>query len=1059
MAGGPVEVTHRWAASVGFTADGRPLCTQVDDGVVAVGGYNGTGNLVGPVAARAAVALRPRRHRAAAVPRVLSAPPPAVEWAPNRRTGVTSGTNGARDRRRPPSSPPRCAAPGCAEVDDSTRRRAEYSTDASNYRVVPDGRRLPARTSTRSPAARRASPASSACRSPRAAAAPRPPATRSAPGIVLDFSRHLNRVLDVDPEARTAVVEPGAILDSITAAAAPHGLRFGPDPSTHARATIGGSIGNNACGSRALTLRPHRRQRRRPRRAHRRRRALHRPPHGRDGLPTAAGPRCSRARRAWSRATWPLIRTEFGRFAPAGVGLLPRAPAARERRRRRQVPGRHRGHARPSSLGATVRLVESPDGRRAGRARLPGHAGRRRRRAGAAAAPPGRARGHGRPAGRRRAHAAAAPAAVPDLPRGEGWLFVETAGDTEAEAAGRGREARRRRRLPGLRRRHRRHRPGRCGASARTAPGSAAAPRPARRPGRAGRTPPSRPSSSGAYLREFDALMREHGLDGLAYGHFGDGCVHVRIDFPFVRRPGALPRRSSSTRPQLVGRHGGSMSGEHGDGRARGELLPYMYSPEAHRAVRRRSRRIFDPAQPAQPRRDRRPGAGRRRPAGARRPAAAHAASRFAYPHDGGDLSTAVHRCVGVGKCRADTTAAGGVMCPSYLATRDEKDSTRGRARVLQELANGTLVERLRAAGAGRVARPVPVVQGLLVGLPGRRRHGHLQGRGAAPALPPPAAPAVALRARAGCRAGPGWPRARPRLANAALRSRDAGRGWPSAPAASTRAGRCRAFAAQTFRAWFAGRPGAHRRPPVLLWVDTFTDHFSPEVGQAAVRVLEAAGYAVQITDEPVCCGLTWISTGQLDGARKQLRRTLDALEHGRARRHPDRRARAVVHRRAAPRPRSSCCPTTRAPARVAAATRTLAELLTGDRRAGRRRRSPACRPSPSRTATSTPSWAGRPTPRCWPRAGADGRGGRRLLRAGRQLRRRARPLRRVGGGGRDRAAAGRARGAATTRWCWPTASPAAPSSSSWPGARGVHLAQLLDDHLPRPGPSATGDR
>jgi Fe-S oxidoreductase len=96
-------------------------------------------------------------------------------------------------------------------------------------------------------------------------------------------------------------------------------------------------------------------------------------------------------------------------------------------------------------------------------------------------------------------------------------------------------------------------------------------------------------------------------------------------------------------------------------------------------------------------------------------------------------------------------------------------------------------------------------------------------------------------------------------------------------------------FAAQTFRDWFAGRQApapaagqaagpASGRTPVLLWVDTFTDHFTPEVGRAAVRVLEAAGYAVQVTGEPVCCGLTWISTGQLDGARRQLRRSLRAL-------------------------------------------------------------------------------------------------------------------------------------------------------------------------------------
>ena len=209
------------------------------------------------------------------------------------------------------------------------------------------------------------------------------------------------------------------------------------------------------------------------------------------------------------------------------------------------------------------------------------------------------------------------------------------------------------------------------------------------------------PRHLGAYLRDFAALMAEHGLDGVTYGHFGDGCVHIRIDFPFSTAPGRY-RQFAVAAAQLVGKYGGSMSGEHGDGRARGELLPAMYSPEAIDTMAA-VKAIFDPGNvfnpgvlvdPAPLDADLRVPLARplRRGLG------------FAYPHDGGDLSTAVHRCVGVGKCRADTTAvkgdgeAGGVMCPSYLATRDEKDSTRGRARVLQELANGTLVNGFAAA-------------------------------------------------------------------------------------------------------------------------------------------------------------------------------------------------------------------------------------------------------------------------------------------------------------------------------------------------------------------------
>ena len=139
---------------------------------------------------------------------------------------------------------------GLTGVDDSARRRAEYSADASNYRVVPSVVVFPRHVDEAAAALDVARRAGVPVTSRGAGTSIAGNAVGS--GVVLDFSKHLNRVLAVDPEARTAVVEPGAILDDITAAAARHGLRFGPDPSTHSRASIGGSIGNNACGSRAL---------------------------------------------------------------------------------------------------------------------------------------------------------------------------------------------------------------------------------------------------------------------------------------------------------------------------------------------------------------------------------------------------------------------------------------------------------------------------------------------------------------------------------------------------------------------------------------------------------------------------------------------------------------------------------------------------------------------------------------------------------------------------------------------------------------------------------------
>ena len=284
------------------------------------------------------------------------------------------------------------------------------------------------------------------------------------------------------------------------------------------------------------------------------------------------------------------------------------------------------------------------------------------------------------------------PAAVPPLPEGGGWLFVETGGQSLAEAVAAaeqivraaapaaaavvtGEDARRLWRIredgAGL--------GGRTPANAPAWPGweDAAVP----------------PERLGDYLREFFALLARHRIDGLAYGHFGDGCVHVRLDFPLADRPPAF-RQFLLEAATLVAAHGGSMSGEHGDGRARGELLPAMYSAEAiglFGAVKA----IFDPANLLNPGVIVDPApvdADLRLPLARPLTGSGGRALGFSYPHDGGSFSTAVHRCVGVGKCRADLTATGGVMCPSYLATLDETHSTRGRARVLQELANGELL-------------------------------------------------------------------------------------------------------------------------------------------------------------------------------------------------------------------------------------------------------------------------------------------------------------------------------------------------------------------------------
>jgi FAD/FMN-containing dehydrogenase/Fe-S oxidoreductase len=757
---------------------------------------------------------------------------------------------------------------GVSETDTSVRRRAEYSSDASNYRVVPSVVAYPRH-------ADEIIAALAVARELGVPIVPRGGGTSIAgnaisTGIVLDTSKHLNRVLAIDPEALTARVEPGIVLDKISQAAAGHGLRFGPDPSTHSRATIGGAIGNNACGSRALR-------------------------YGRTAdnvvaldVVTGTGARLAARRgdgagpvassvplpalRELVNRHLAVIRTEFGRFT-------------------RQVSGYSLEHLLPENgfdvakflsgtegtlgltLEATVRLVEAP---RATALAVLGYPDI----ATAAEAAPGllphlpvALEGFGSRlvdvVRRQRG-----PSSVPGLPRGESWLFAETAGATLAEA----RDAAARLAADGA-----------CLDSLVLDGSPAAALWRIREDGAGlgGRTPAGAPAwpgwedsavppaKLGPYLRELAALMAAHGVDGIMYGHFGDGCIHVRIDFPLSSHPSVL-RSFTQDAARLAAGYGGSASGEHGDGRARSELLALQYPAEAL-ALFCSIKGLFDPANVLNPGVIVDPA-----PLDANlRVPAARPLTRglgFLYQNDAGDFATAVHRCTGVGKCRADSTGSGGVMCPSFLATRDEKDSTRGRARVLQELANGSLVSGWSSEAVASSLDLCLACKGCASDCP--------TGIDMATYKAEVLYQRYRRKVRPASHYALGWlPRwaslatVAPGLANLGLQA------GPAAALAKRLGGidgrrPLPVFAKQSFRRWFAGRPAAGpvRDKSVTLWVDTFTNAFAPEVGQAAVRVLEAAGYTVQITPKQVCCGLTWISTGQLDGARRQLRRTLRAL-------------------------------------------------------------------------------------------------------------------------------------------------------------------------------------
>ena len=540
------------------------------------------------------------------------------------------------------------------------------------------------------------------------------------------------------------------------------------------------------------------------------------------------------------------------------------------------------------------------------------------------------------------------------------------------------------------------------------------------------------PEHLGAWLRDFDELLREHGLDGVPYGHFGDGCVHVRIDFPFVVRGEAEARRAFrdflTACALKLREHGGSLSGEHGDGRARSELLPLMYDAESLRlfgAVKA----ICDPDNLLNPGNivDPAPLDADLRAVRPRLPIVP--ALRFV--HDGGELANAVHRCTGVGKCVAAVDQQRDVpLVPRHprgegLHPRPGPGAPGGARR--------RAGRRARRPGGRRGARPLPVLQGLRVRLPDRRRHGDVQGRGAAPEVRrpgrAPAASAQPPHRSAGCRAGPRWPpRSRPSL-NRALRLR------PVATLARAGAGIDQRRSIPTFATTTLRRSrrasSAPDAPDVWIWADSFTDHFLPQSGHAAIRVLEAAGLRVRVIDEDACCGLTWVTTGQLDAARAIMGRTVATLAPYVASGVP------VIGLE------PSCLATLRSDAvelsgdpraaQVAEGVLTFAELLTRldwtppDLTGVEVVAQPHCHQA------SVLGWAADEA--LLRRAGASRDPGRRLLRAGRQLRHGEGALRGLRRGGRDPPAAGRP-GPPRTPWCSPTACPAGCSSTTWRASR-----------------------
>ncbi|MFF0834520.1 MULTISPECIES: FAD-binding and (Fe-S)-binding domain-containing protein [unclassified Streptomyces] len=748
------------------------------------------------------------------------------------------------------------------EVGFDVTSRALVTMDASNYRRVPAGVVAPRDAAD-------VTAVLEVCRARGVPVVARGGGTSIAgqatgAGVVLDFTRHMNGLLELDPDARTAVVQPGLVLDRLQEAAAPHGLRFGPDPSTHSRCTLGGMIGNNACGSHSVawgTTADSVREL---------------------SVVTARGQRL-RLGRDWAGAPQGLRELVAGELARLRTGFpeLPRRISGYALDALLPESGADVARSFCGSEGtlailteAVVRLVEAP---RARALAVLGYVDE----SAAAEAAAGLL-----PFGPLTVEGMAADL-VPEpagLPRGDAWLFVETGGETAAEARARAEAVVRAADVvgslvvtdPAAQRALWRVREDASGTATRMPDGSEAW------PGWEDCAVP--PARLGAYLRDFRALLSSHGLRGTPYGHFGDGCVHVRVDFDLLTEAGvARFRRFSGELADLVVAHGGSLSGEHGDGQARAELLPRMYGAETVRLFER-AKGVWDPDGLLNPGMLVRPApldAGLRFSVLPRRPVDV----AFGYPADGGDFRAAVRRCVGVAKCRTTTAAGPAVMCPSFRVTGEEEHSTRGRARLLHEMLAGELVtdgwrstevrDALDLCLSCKGCRSDCPVGVDMATYKAEFLHHHYRGRRRPAAHYSMGRLPVWLRWAARTNAA----RLLNRLASTRLPARLGRRLAGIAPERDIPR-----LAPLTFSRWWRRRERPGTGDPVVLWPDTFTEHLSPSVGQAAVRVLEAAGLRpVPPPSRPagggVCCGLTYVSTGQLDRARKVLRRTLDLME------------------------------------------------------------------------------------------------------------------------------------------------------------------------------------
>ncbi len=771
------------------------------------------------------------------------------------------------------------------EVRFDSGSRALYATDGSNYRQVPIGVVIPRDLDDIFHTV-------AICRRHGAPLLSRGGGTSLTGGccnvaVVMDWSKHLNKVVSIDPAAKMARVQPGTVLDVLRSHAEQHHLTFAPDPSTHTHNTLGGMIGNNSCGVHSLMGLGTGRT---SDQVHELDILLY------DGTQMTVGATTEEeleqiirggGRKGEIYARLKSLRDRYAdeirRRYPTN---LPRRVSGYNLDDLLPEKGFHVARALSGTEGTCVTILEAslhlvhspavksvlvlgyPDVYTAGdhvTEIMQFH-----------------------PTGleglddilvhdmkKKGIH----PKDITLLPEGGGWLLVEFGGESKKEADGKAHELMNHLKKvsspPSMKlfdnETEEEHlwkvRESGLGATARI-PGE----KDAWEGWEDSAVPPEK---VGPYLRDLRSLLKKYGYNCSLYGHFGQGCIHTRIDFELKTYEGVKHfRKFLDEAGDMVSRYGGSISGEHGDGQSKAALLPKMFGPEIVQAFGE-FKAIFDPDNRMNPHKvvdPYLPGENLRLGPAYNPP---QVETHFKFLDDKGSFAYATERCVGIGECRKEEN---GTMCPSYMVTKEEMDSTRGRTHLLFEMLQGdpmkggwkseTVKESLDLCLACKGCRSECPMNVDMATYKAEFLSHYYEGR-----LRPRHAYAMGMIywwARLASLA--------PGVVNLLTHAPVVGKVFQMLGGISTRR-ETPSFAPETFVAWFRRRaPRNLDRPKVLLWPDTFNNHFHPQTARAAVEVIEAAGFQVIIPSKALCCGRPLYDFGMLDRAKILLREILDVL-------------------------------------------------------------------------------------------------------------------------------------------------------------------------------------